>query len=207
MIDYYFGFPRCGKTTFAVSMAFKTQNAIEKGRSKYKYVLTNFKTNIPGVIYFPFDKIGDYCLDHCFVLIDEASLFCDSRDFKIVSKKFLNYMMLHGHDECDFAFFSQVYNGLDKKVRNITVHVYWVYRPFFSGLFCSSAVMIPHKLLFPEEVGDIEMGYVKPPLMNRIFARRVFRPKYYGMFDTHENVLGLPDIREYIQDSQTLKQK
>lgn len=198
MVNMYFGFPRSGKTTNLVRTAYKVQKSINSGKSKYKYVLTNIEVNIPGVIYYPFEKLGDYNLEHCYILIDEASIYCDSRDYKTTSKKFLNWLMLHGHGENVIDFYAQIYNAVDIKIRNITETVYFMYKPFLFGLWFTKCVQIPHSLHFPEEVGDIIMGYKRPPFFSRLFAKRIFRPLYYKFFDSHSNVLNLPPFEEYL---------
>lgn len=186
-ISLYFGLPGCGKTTWLTKLAL---DAVRKG--KYKNVYTNVHLNIPGVTIIDNDCIGQYELEYCLLLIDEATLFADSRDFKNFSKGRLEYFLEHRHRYADIVLFTQQWDGVDRKIRVITDRVYYVYKGVFTGIWFSSCWRVPYGILFPdpkktgEKLGEIVQGYSKPNFFVRLFAKRIFRPFYYKYFDSWE---------------------
>lgn len=186
-ISLYFGLPGCGKTTWLTKLAL---DAVRKG--KYQYVYTNVHLNIPGVTVIDNDCIGQYELENCLLLIDEATLFADSRDYKNFSKGRLEYFLEHRHRCADIVLFTQQWDGVDRKIRVITDRVYYVYKGIFTGHWISSCWRVPYGILFPdpkktgEKLGEIVQGYSKPPFLNRVFASRIYRPRYYKYFDSWE---------------------
>lgn len=194
MISFFFGLPRSGKTTILASFAYKESKKIQRGKSKYKYILSNVELNIPGVHLIQFDDIGIYEFTDSLILIDEASVFCDNRDWKNFSKHKIAFMMLHGHYNCDFCFFSQSYNGYDSKLRSITSNVYYVRR----GLFFSKYTRIPYGIIIPDRkdnagsrFGEIIEGYCKPSFFIRLFSPRVLRCRYFKYFNSFSRPLKL----------------
>lgn len=198
-ISLYFGLPGCGKTTWLTKLAL---DAVRKG--KYQNVYTNVHLNIPGVTIIDNHVIGTYELENCLLLIDEATLFADSRDFKNFSKGRLEYFLEHRHRCADIVLFTQQWDGVDRKIRVITDRVYYVYKGFFTGLWFSSCWRVPYGILFPdprktgEKLGEIVQGYSKPNIFVRIFAKRIFRPRYYKYFDSWE-LERLPELPEEYQ--------
>lgn len=91
-ISLFFGLPGCGKITWLTKLAL---DAVRKG--KYQYVYTNVHLNIPGVTIIDNECIGQFELENCLLLIDEATLFADSRDFKNFPKGRLEYFLEHRH--------------------------------------------------------------------------------------------------------------
>lgn len=197
-ISLYFGLPGCGKTTWLTKLAL---DAVRKG--KYQNVYTNVHLNIPGVTIIDNECIGKYELENCLLLIDEATLFADSRDFKNFSKGRLEYFLEHRHRCADIVLFTQQWDGVDRKIRVITDRVYYVYKGVILGHWLSCCWRVPYGILFPdpkktgEKLGEIVQGYSKPNIFVRLFAKRIYRPKYYKYFNSWE-LDRLPDLpREY----------
>ena len=91
MISLYFGLPGCGKTTLLSSMAVKY---ISRGYTVYG----NIDLAVKGYIRIDNECVGRYDLHNCIILIDEGTLFADSRDFKnrsadMVQK--ISFFLLH----------------------------------------------------------------------------------------------------------------
>lgn len=119
----FFGVPGSGKTTFAsacVSIFSK------KGFPVY--------SNVPlkGAIKISKDDIGTYNLPlfgkpYCLLVYDECSIDYDNRNFKNNFKDFQQaYWRLHRHYHVLAFLFSQSYNDMDKKLRNLTQKYYMI---------------------------------------------------------------------------------
>lgn len=194
-VSLYFGLPGCGKTTLLTSRALK---AVKDKR--YKYVYSNVKISVPGVIYIDNDCIGKYNLNNGLILIDEATLFADSRAYKEFSKDKLVYFLEHRHFNVDIELYTQQWDGVDRKIRVITDRVYYVFKGAFTGKWITSYYRIPYGIIIPdpkrdgsEKLGEIVQGYCKPSLLQRLFCPKLFRPKYYKYFDSWERP-SLPDL-------------
>lgn len=187
-VSLFFGLPGCGKTTFLAMLAYK---ALKNNR--YKYVYTNVALNMPGVTQITNECIGLYELRDCLLLIDEATLFADSRAYKSFSKAQMEYFLLHRHRNADIVLFTQQWDGVDRKIRVITDRVYYIYKGKLLGHWFSSCYRIPYGIIIPdpnkgsEKLGEIIQGYSKPPLLIRLFfTKRIFRPRYYPFFNSWE---------------------
>lgn len=194
-VSLYFGLPGCGKTTLLC------KKALEGVRSrKYKHVYSNVYVSIDGVTYIENEIIGNYNLSNALILIDEATLFADSRAYKSFPKHVMEFFLLHRHYNCDIILFTQQWDGVDRKIRVITDRVYYVYKGFFLGKWFSTYYRIPYGIIIPdpkkkdgEKLGEIVQGYCKPSLLVRLLAPKVFRPRYYKYFDSWEAV-PLPEL-------------
>lgn len=190
MVSLYFGLPGCGKTTFATSLAVNEQKRIEKGRSRYEHVYTNFPVFYDGVLQVSSRDLGVKGIYNSLVIIDEASLVADSRDYKKFSFEMKEFFLLHRHFRCDIVLFTQQWDAVDKKIRVITDHVYYVHKGAFRR-WISYADIIPYGIIIPDKkdnsdkYGEIIQGYCRGSLFTRIFAKRIRRKKYYKYFDSY----------------------
>lgn len=189
-VSLYFGLPGCGKTTL---MAKKAIQAVKSKR--YINVYGNVRMKIDGYTFVDNDCIGKYNLSNCLLLIDEATLFADSRDYKNFSKERLEYFLTHRHYNADIILFTQQWDGVDRKIRTITDRVYYIYKTPILGLLWSTYYRIPYGIIIPdpkkkgtsgEKLGEIIQGYCKPNILVRLFAPKMFRPFYYKYFDSWE---------------------
>lgn len=185
-VSLYFGLPGCGKTTLLAAKAFKAVRS-----RRYRYVYSNVRLSVPGVIYIDNACIGIYELRNCLILIDEATLFADNRAHKDFPKHLVQFFLLHRHYNCDVILFTQQWNGVDKKIRVITDRVYYVYKGFFTGHWFSCYYRIPYGIIIPdprkdssEKLGEIVQGYCKPNILVRILSHKIYRPRYYKYFDS-----------------------
>lgn len=199
-VSRYFGLPGCGKTTTLAMLAYKARCSC-----KYKHIYCNVDLALDGVTYVPFDVFGVYELRDCLLLVDEAAVCCGDRDHKNFGKEKLKEFMMHRHKDCDIVLFSQEASGVDKKIRSITDRMFYVKKGIFLGKWVTNIYRIPYDVMFPESgdnLGDILMGYKKPSILSRLFARRISRSKYYQYFDSwiSDELPPLPDKYKPYQD-------
>lgn len=188
-VSLYFGLPGAGKTTL---MCYKAIQGLKSKR--YRNVYGNVRMMIEGYTYIDNDCIGQYDLSDCLLLIDEATLFADSRAYKSFGKDKLEYFLEHRHYNADICLFTQQWDGVDRKIRVITDRVYYVYKGFFLGHWFSTFYRIPYGIIIPdphkdkssEKLGEIVQGYCKPNILVRLFSPKLYRPKYYKYFDSWE---------------------
>lgn len=197
MVKLFFGLPGCGKTTILASLAYREAHRKHK---RYENIYSNIHLNIDGVTFIDNDCIGKYLLRDCLILIDEATLFADSRDFKSFGKDRIEYFNLHRHYNADIIIFNQMWDGVDRKIRCITDRVYYVFKTPIFGLLWTSYYRIPYGIIIPDaksgsaKLGEIVQGYCKPSFFERLFAHKVFRPKYYKYFDSWSLPRELPSL-------------
>lgn len=190
MVSLYFGLPGAGKTTFGTYLAVQEQKRIEKGISRFKYVFTNWPVAYPGIYKVSAMDLGKVDIQEALVIIDEASLVADSRDYKKFSQEMKEFFLLHRHFRCDVVCITQQWDSVDKKIRVITDHVYYVHKGVFRR-WISYASPIPYGIIIPDQkdnsdkYGEIIQGYCKAPFWQRIFAKRIRRKKYYKYFDSY----------------------
>lgn len=198
MIRRYFGLPGCGKTTLAVKLAITKVRLISLGLDKkHKFVFTNFPVNHPLVFQIENDMIGKYDLSNSLIIIDEATLFADNRDYKQFDHAKKSFFMLHRHYNCDIYLFHQEAGAVDKKIRGITDSVYYVKKSKLRP-WRSKAIKLNYKVAIPEQKGglvdgegselseDVVMGYCMPPKIVQLLTPSFNRKRYYKFFDTHE---------------------
>lgn len=198
MIKLYFGLPGSGKTTLLCKHALNASRG-----NVYQNIYSNTYQTVPGVTYIPNNLIGKVDLSNCLLLIDEATLFADNRNYKNFSDVLTQFFMLHRHYKCDINLYTQQWDGVDKKIRVVTDRVYYVHKGFLLGRWLTRAYRIPYGILIPSakdtgsnKYGEIVQGYVKPPFYIRIFGERCWRRKYYEYFDSFE----CPPLPEYARE-------
>ena len=179
MITGYFGLPGCGKSTFLAMIA---QKYIEKG---YR-VFVNREYPIHGCYLFDWSDIGQYDMSDSLILIDEVSLYADNRDFKTFLQGVKQYFILHRHYCCDIIWCTQQYDGVDRKIRELTTCLYYVR---ILGKI-SYAMRVNRFIHIHKEEKDIRTGYKLSNIFLMLFAylnqslKICYRPKYYKYFDS-----------------------
>lgn len=194
-VSLYFGLPGAGKTTI---MAKHAKRALGR-RSPYKHVFCNVKLNLEGIIYVENTDFGHYQIEDGLVLIDEATLEFDSRDYKNFSKRLVQFFLLHRHYNLDIELYTQQWDGVDRKIRVITDRCFYIYKGLFLGTWISRYYRVPYGIIIPdpkkgnEKLGEIVQGYAKPGFFGRLFGGWCLRPLYYRYFDSWE-APRLPDL-------------
>lgn len=185
MINYIFGLPGSGKSTYLAYLASRELLRIKHKHSKYERVLSNCP--IKGTYLIDFNDLGLFDTSNSLILIDEATLVADSRDFKKFKQSTKEFFLLHRHYHCDIWIASQQYDGVDKKIRDTTANMFYI-KKFF---IWSHLIRIPMHILVPEQTGEIVQGYKMPKLLERAFSsfgskKWIFRPRYYKYFDSYD---------------------
>ena len=198
MITGFFGVPGCGKSTFLAMLAAKELKRIKKGKSKYKYVLTNFPVH--GCNQVRLDDLGRYDIHDSLILFDEITLDADSRDFKVFPICTKNFFTLHRHLNNDIIYFCQDFSRVDKTIRNLTFDLWYIHCsifPFFRRF--SIAKRIYRNININEYTSELTLGYRFAKFTEIIFAKSkicCYRPKYYKYFDSYDKLQldGLPNF-------------
>lgn len=203
MISLYFGIPGAGKTTLLVRMAITEARRIVAGKSKYKNVFTNVAIDFPFIRQIPFDFLGKYNISDSLILIDEASLFADNRDWKKMSDAFRDFVLTHRHYHDDIVFFSQGWDAVDKKIRTCCNSVFYIKAskllPSFTIIYqLDYGIYIPVQSAdASSSYGEIAEGYRLPPFLSRLLAKRFWRKPWYKYFDSYERKQ-LPDLPDNV---------
>ena len=204
MISLYFGLPGAGKTTYLSALALKISKEISLGKSPYKQILGNIDLKgIPFYQRIKFDMLGRYCTKYSAILIDEATIEADSREYRNFQRYTNDFLLLHRHHLCDLYFYAQIWNAVDLRIRTLCNNVYYVYKPPLLGHWFTRMYKIPYAIIIPdpkksdgEKLGEIVMGYCKPGVLERLFSPWLYRPKYYPYFDSWEapDLPPLPEV-------------
>lgn len=126
ILSIYFGVPGAGKTTFA---AWLTRRDTRRGIPVWSNVPITGARKLE-----PKTDIGNYMISEGRVIIDEAGLEYNNRDFKDFSKKALYFYKYHRHYQLAVDVFSQGFDDMDKKIRTLAQRLYVVKKsllPFF----------------------------------------------------------------------------
>lgn len=184
MVIGYFGLPGSGKTTFLTRIAQKELKKMNKGKSTYNHVLTNFYCD--GCEKINYTELGNYDIENSLILLDEITLDADSRNFKQFDQSHKEFFLLHRHYNCTIIYFTQQYDGVDKKIRDITSSLFFVKK----RLCWSVATRIYRTLDIVELTKEIVQGYRFPNWFESLFAKDVhqicYRPHWYKFFDSWE---------------------
>lgn len=181
MITGYFGLPGCGKSTFLAKFA---QRYIRNG---YR-VFVHEDSPVDGCYLFKWEDLGRYDMSNSVILIDEISLKADNRDYAKLSHAIKQFFILHRHYHCDIIWFTQQYDGVDRKIRELTTCLFYIRS---AGLF-SYAVRIDRFIHVDKERKQIMVGYKLSNIFRILVGwlngcfKVCFRPRYYKYFDSFE---------------------
>lgn len=195
-IVLYFANIGTGKTTFLSKLAIKEQKKIQKGKSRFKHVMSN--ALISGCIYEPdirkLLKAG--AIANTLILIDEGSIVYNNRK-QLMSEAEIQYFKLIRHYSSRLIVVSQSYEDIDITLRRLYSEIYLLnWLPWFT-------LIRPIK----KRVGIDEMSkqIIDEYKFRSIFSWSVFfRPIYFKYF----NSWWIPDNVDVIDlEMEQFKQK
>ena len=192
MLTCFFCVPGCGKTTLLTKFAISELRKIEKGKSPYTAVYTNFY--VEGCNQIDFALLEKYKLYDCLIILDEITLDADNRKFKDFTNGHRDYFILHRHIGNDIIYATQSYETVDLKIRQLTQELWYMSKtvvPFLSNY--TTAKRIYRKIDINEHTSELKLGYRFCNLIESFFVsnfKLVYRPFYYRYFDSFdENAL------------------
>ena len=176
-LEVYFGLPGAGKTTLCAAF---TKSAFKKNVPTY--------TNVPVAGAYqidPVEDLGAYDIQNSQILIDEAGIVWNNRDFGKFPKRIIEWLKLHRHYKCSVKVFSQSYNDMDITVRRLAYNFYLVKRSIIPGVFC--CIPIRRSIGINQMTQEICDTYKFDPLIIKPFTtKRYIGRKYWHMFDSYD---------------------
>lgn len=170
ILSVYFGVPGSGKTTFAAWLA---KRDLKRGLKVW--------SNVPITGTMKLDcqeDIGNYMICDGRVIIDEAGIEYNNRDFKSFSKKQLYFYKYHRHYELAVDVFSQGHDDMDKKIRSLAQRLYVVKKSMLPWFV--KRKRIGKRVGVNELTKEICDEYFFVPLGTRY----IFSPVLWKMFNT-----------------------
>ena len=123
-LSIVFAPPRSGKTCLATYLAlYYAKRGVR--------VYGNIPLNLPDkyahmYTLIEWSDIGKYDFNHCEILIDEAGIDLNNRNFKNMKFETIKYLKYHGHFVAGMWYFSQSYDDMDITVRRLADDYYVV---------------------------------------------------------------------------------
>lgn len=172
-VRVFFGKPGAGKSTFCASFAKYYQ---KKGITVYSNV------PIKGCIQVDRSDIGKYDISNGHLIIDEAGIDYNNRNFKSMPQDAIKWWKLIRHFHCSASVMSQSYDDMDITLRRLAHDTYIIKRSLIPGMFiCKKFNM---KIDIDESThkpGDFYKWDLPVLGTYRIIGRR-----YWKMFDSYD---------------------
>ena len=177
MITLCFGSPGAGKSTYIAHLAYKNYGKRPVYCNfdcayTYKFSLAQL-----GSVQFPKGSL---------LLIDEAGIEYNNRNYKEFPKTVIKFLKLHRHYNIDIMFFSQSWEDVDITIRRLAVNLFYLRK-------LGPLTMIRHVnayVMIDKQTHQIVDGYKFEPLWMFLLLSRpvrfIFRPFYYHMFNSYE---------------------
>lgn len=172
-LDVYFGVPGVGKTTVAAYLA---RNDLKKKKAVW--------SNVPIVgakCLFPEEDIGKYLISNGRVIIDEAGIQYNNRNFKKFSNEATEFFKLHRHYKLNISVFSQGYNDFDKKIRDLAQRLYILKASILPFFIVSTRIR--KKIGINELTKDIVDEYY----LSRFEFKLIFSPPLWKLFSSWDH--------------------
>lgn len=183
-----------GKSSMVAKLCIKY---LKKGRTVYCNC-DDIKLN--GVRVFSTKDIGKYSMHDAIVIIDEASLYFDNRNFKETSKEFIQWLRSIRHNRLVVYVLSQNYD-MDLKIRRAATGIY-LGTKFFSCFTIwrklKKNIAIKTNAMNAETSIVDELKFV--PIWNLSAIKCIFLPRYFRYFESFKALTETKPI-EYVEVS------
>ena len=199
VLNVYFGVPGSGKTTFAAHLTRWAlhENALIRFCRRHPNFLTRpllnsryLKRRIPVYSNVPITgayqlnpqlDIGKYMIEDAKVIIDEAGIEYNNRNYKAFPQEAIYFYKYHRHYKVSVDVFSQSYEDMDVTLRRLAQNFYVVRRSLVP--FCVVARRIRRRVGVDEQTKQIQDLYsMGLPLLD---TRRIFSPPLWKLFNSY----------------------
>lgn len=199
VLNVYFGVPGSGKTTFA---AYLTKQSMRQSRiitwaqrypgkhadrilaSRFFKRSTPVYSNVPITGAYALDPqrdIGKVMICGGKVIIDEAGIEYNNRNFKAFPPDAIYWYKYHRHYECSVDVFSQSYEDMDITLRRLAQNYFVVKKSLIP--FCVCCKKIRRKVGIDENTHQIiDKYYFGLPLIG---TKWVFSPPLWKLFNSY----------------------
>ena len=174
-LSIYFGVPGSGKTTLCAYFT--------KRYSKYWKVFSNVP--ILGAYQYDINDIGKYDISNCVLLLDEASIDYNNRNWRHgnMSQEAIKWWKLHRHAGVMAVLFSQSWNDCDATLRRLSTKLYLVKKSWIP--FVITTCRINRSIGIDENTHEpCDIYKFDHPVIRLSTNHRYFAPRYWKMFDS-----------------------
>lgn len=198
VLNVYFGVPGSGKTTFAAYLAKQSMKQsrlitfAESHPSKLSTWLLNtgllkrktpVYSNVPITGAFALDPktdVGTYMMSDGKVIIDEAGIEYNNRNFKSFPPAAVYWYKYHRHYQCSVDVFSQSYEDMDITLRRLAQNYFVVKKSIIP--FCVVCKRIKRKVGIDDNTHQIiDKYYFGLPIIS---SKWVFAPPLWKLFNS-----------------------
>lgn len=199
VLNVYFGVPGSGKTTFAAYLTKWAlhENIIIRLCRKHPNRLTNLilnsrylkrridvYSNVPITGAYELnakEDIGHYMIEDAKIIIDEAGIEYNNRNYKTFSQEAIYFYKYHRHYKTSVDIFSQSYEDMDVTLRRLAQNFYVVRRSLVP--FCVVARKIRRKVGVDEHTKQImDLYAMGVPIID---TKRIFAPSLWKLFNSY----------------------
>ncbi len=199
VLNVYFGVPGSGKTTFA---AYLTKWALHENfiirlcrkhpnrltalllDSRYLKRRIDVYSNVPITGAYELnakEDIGHFMIEDAKIIIDEAGIEYNNRNYKTFSQEAIYFYKYHRHYKTSVDIFSQSYEDMDVTLRRLAQNFYVVRRSLVP--FCVVARRIRRKVGVDEHTKQImDLYAMGVPIID---TRRIFAPSLWKLFNSY----------------------
>lgn len=199
VLNVYFGVPGSGKTTFAAHLTKWAlhENVIirfcRKHPNRLSRLVINSRflkrsipvySNVPITGAYQLDAkrdIGFFMIEGAKVIIDEAGIEYNNRNYKAFPQESIYFYKYHRHYRTSVDVFSQSYEDMDITLRRLAQNFYVVRRSLVPG--CIVARRIRRQVGVDEQTKQIADLYAMGlPLLD---TKRIFSPPLWKLFNSY----------------------
>lgn len=172
-VKIFFGAPGSGKSTHAASVVYRN---LRKGFPTF----ANFDV-LGAYRYDTKEDLGEYDISECDLIIDEAGIDYNNRQYKVMPLKQIDWFKKYRHHKVrDIYIYSQSFEDMDITLRRLAVEMYHVKRSIIPFLMYTRRIGVDFDI--DDETHQAIDKYWFIPFSKRYY----FMPLYWHMFDSWE---------------------